>query len=96
MCAICTIGYEKRFARGIHHLGNRRMLGYDEVNGALTPNEDASVAEEELLRRISEALGWEWKGAEEFDAEQFLREVQAVHLENGAVSVQKWTQRMSA
>ena len=57
---------------------------------------NASVTEEELLRGISEALGWEWKGAEEFDTERFLREVQAVHLENGAVSVQKWTQRVSA
>ena len=36
------------------------------------------------------------KGAEEFGTERFLREVQAVHLENVAVSVQKWTQRVSA
>ena len=57
---------------------------------------NTSVAEEELLRGISDALGREWKGAEEFDTEQFLREVQAVHFENGAVSVQKWTQRVSA
>ena len=28
-------GYEKRFAQGIHHMGNRRVLGYDEVNGVL-------------------------------------------------------------
>ena len=57
---------------------------------------NASVAEEKLLRGISDALGWEWKGAEEFGTERFLREVQAVHLENGAASVQKWTQRVSA
>ena len=57
---------------------------------------NAPVAEEELLRGISDALGWEWKGAEEFGTERFLREVQAVHLENGAASVQKWTQRVSA
>ena len=36
------------------------------------------------------------KMAEKYDMERFLREVQAVHLENGAVSVQKWTQRVSA
>ena len=57
---------------------------------------NTSVAEEELLRGISDALGWEWKGTEVFDTERFLREVQAVHLENGAASVQKWTQRVSA
>lgn len=32
---------EKLAKQGIRHLGNNRVLGYDEVNGVLTPNKDA-------------------------------------------------------
>lgn len=35
--------YEKLAEQGIRHLGNNRVLGYDEVDGVLTPNEDAWV-----------------------------------------------------
>ena len=34
---------EKLAKQGIRHLGNNRVLGYDEVNGVLTPNKDAWV-----------------------------------------------------
>ena len=57
---------------------------------------NASVAEEELLRGISDALGWEWKGADDFDAEQFNALVQAVYVENGEVSVRRLARRVSA
>lgn len=33
--------YEKLAEQGIRHLGNNRVLGYDEVCGILTPNKDA-------------------------------------------------------
>ena len=35
--------YEKLAEQGIRHLGNNHVLGYDEVQGVLTPNKDAWV-----------------------------------------------------
>ncbi|MEF9896070.1 MAG: recombinase family protein, partial [Clostridia bacterium] len=35
--------YQKLAAQGIRHLGNNRVLGYDEVDGKLTPNKDAWI-----------------------------------------------------
>ncbi len=35
--------YRKRAEQGIRHIGNYRMLGYDEVGGKLTPNKDAWI-----------------------------------------------------
>lgn len=37
--------YEKLAQEGIRHLGNNRVLGYDEINGVLTPNKDSWVIE---------------------------------------------------
>ena len=100
-CARCGAPYKRRTLSGgtadgapvYHKVWNCRERQKGKAGNGCR---NTSVAEEELLRGISDALGWEWKGAEVFDAERFLREVQAVHLENGAVSVQKWTQRVSA
>lgn len=100
-CARCGAPYKRRTLSGgtadgapvYHKVWNCRERQKGKAGNGCR---NTSVAEEELLRGISDALGWEWKGAEEFDTEQFLREVQAVHFENGAVSVQKWTQRVSA
>lgn len=50
----------------------------------------------ELLRKVSDQLGWEWKGADDFDAEQFNALVQAVYVENGEVSVRRLARRVSA
>ena len=36
-------GYRRRAARGIHRIGNNKVLGYDEVEGVLTPNRDAWI-----------------------------------------------------
>ena len=54
------------------------------------------IREEELLRKVSDQLGWEWKGADDFDAEQFNALVQAVYVENGEVSVRRLARRVSA
>lgn len=35
--------YEKNAARGIRRIGNNHILGYDDVNGVMTPNEDAWI-----------------------------------------------------
>ena len=35
--------YRKRGEQGIRHIGNFRMLGYDDVDGKLTPNKDAWI-----------------------------------------------------
>lgn len=35
--------YEKLAEKGIRHLGNKRILGYDEIDGVLKPNTDAWV-----------------------------------------------------
>ena len=35
--------YRKLAEQGIRHIGNNRVLGYDEVNGKLTPNKDAWI-----------------------------------------------------
>ena len=100
-CARCGAPYKRRTLSGgtadgapvYHKVWNCRERQKGKAGNGCR---NTSVAEEELLRGISDALGWEWKGAEEFGTERFLREVQAVHLENGAASVQKWTQRVSA
>lgn len=55
---------EKLAEQGIRHLGNNRVLGYDEVNGILTPNEDAWVvrfifeeyANGKTMRKIADIL----------------------------------------
>lgn len=36
--------YRRMAEKGIRHIGNNRMLGYDEINGKLTPNKDAWIA----------------------------------------------------
>ena len=36
-------GYQERFKRGEYNLGNNRILGYDSVDGKLTPNKDADA-----------------------------------------------------
>lgn len=35
--------YEKLAKQGIRHLGSNRVLGYDEINGTLIPNKDATI-----------------------------------------------------
>ena len=56
--------FAKRAEQGIRHLGNNRVLGYDEIDGVLTPNEDAwavkfmfeSYASGMTMKQISEEL----------------------------------------
>lgn len=43
----------KNFEQGIHHLGNNRILGYDEVEGVLTPNAQASTVQK-IFRMYAE------------------------------------------
>ncbi len=45
--------YQQRFARGEYNLGNNRILGYDTVDGKLTPNSDAWVVQEIFTRYVS-------------------------------------------
>ena len=59
--------YEKNAKRGIRHLGNNRVLGYDEVDGKLTPNQDAPI-----VRVIFEG----------FDAGMNLNEIRNLLREN--------------
>lgn len=35
--------YQKNFENGIYHRGNKRVLGYDEIDGQLVPNGDADT-----------------------------------------------------
>lgn len=35
--------YRKNFESGVYHMGNHRVLGYDEIDGQLTPNKDAAT-----------------------------------------------------
>ena len=35
--------YKRKADQGIRHLGSNRILGYDEIDGTLTPNENAST-----------------------------------------------------
>lgn len=56
--------FAKRAEQGIRHLGNNRVLGYDEIDGVLTPNKDAwavefmfeSYASGMTMKQISEEL----------------------------------------
>jgi len=41
--------YEKLAKQGIRHLGNNRVLGYDEVDGKLVPNDDAEIVKMAFL-----------------------------------------------
>ena len=45
--------YQQRFARGEYNLGNNRILGYDTVDGKLTPNSDAPVIREIFDRYVA-------------------------------------------
>lgn len=47
------MSYENRFKRGEYMLGNRRILGYDCVEGKLVPNREAWIVRE-LFRRFLE------------------------------------------
>ena len=57
--------YRKLAEQGIRHIGNNRVLGYDEVKGKLTPNGDAWIvkmifeqyAAGDSISRIVKALG---------------------------------------
>lgn len=58
--------YQKQAEKGIRRLGNNRVLGYDEINGVLTPNSDAwiirqifqdyasGIPMQKLIQRLSE------------------------------------------
>ena len=35
--------YRRKMEQGIRHVGSNRIFGYDEINGKLTPNEDAWI-----------------------------------------------------
>ena len=35
--------YRRKLEQGVRHLGSNRIFGYDEINGKLTPNEDAWI-----------------------------------------------------
>lgn len=45
--------------------------------------------EEELLRQISEQLGWEWSGADRFESEKFCALVERVEVEGDKVRVKR-------
>lgn len=55
---------EKMYEKGIHRLGNNRVLGYDSINGELVPNQDAvfvkmafeACAEGKSLSQIAKVL----------------------------------------
>lgn len=55
---------EKNYEKGIHRLGNNRVLGYDSINGELVPNQDAvfvkmafeACAEGKSLSQIAKVL----------------------------------------
>ena len=42
---IVRLSYRSRFQKGEYNLGNNRILGYDCINGKLTPNNDALAVE---------------------------------------------------
>lgn len=54
----------KNYEKGIHHLGNHRVLGYDSIDGELIPNKDSifiklafkSYAEGKTLSQVAEIL----------------------------------------
>ena len=68
--------YRKKAENGIRHIGNNRMLGYDEIDGKLTPNKDAwiprmifeeyaaGIAPSEIIEHLTE------KGAQRLRSEQ--------------------------
>ena len=45
--------YQQRFERGEYNLGNNRILGYDTVDGKLTPNSDAPIIRDIFNRYVS-------------------------------------------
>lgn len=77
--------YERLAEQGIRHLGNNRVLGFDEVDGELTPNEDAWVvklifmeyADGKSVRNIADELEERGvktlRGRNRMDAKTILR-----------------------
>lgn len=47
--------YKKLAEQGIRHLGNNRVLGYDEIDGVLTPNEQAWIPKL-IFERFAEGM----------------------------------------
>lgn len=70
--------YRRQAEKGIRHVGNNHMLGYDEVEGKLTPNKDAwivklifeeyaaGVSPSEILRHLKEKGARRMRSEREF------------------------------
>ena len=56
---------------------------------------NCNIHEDVLLKAISDALNWKWRGQEAFESERFLREVAIVYVTKGAVKVQRIARRMN-
>jgi DNA invertase Pin-like site-specific DNA recombinase len=78
-------GYRKRAEQGIRRIGNNRVLGYDEVDGVLTPNQDAwivkvvfeqyaaGVAMRETLARVNQCGAKRLRSDKPFNAASLIR-----------------------
>ena len=77
--------YRKLAERGIRHIGSHRALGYAEVDGKLTPNDDAWIVKQifedyaaglspgEIISRLSEAEAKRLRVDKDFDWTTLLR-----------------------
>jgi site-specific DNA recombinase len=89
LCSQCGSPYTRRTVRGKGGMQkiwkcSERLKGKN-GNGCQAD----IISEEELLRLISERLGWEWTGAERFDATVFLTLVKSVDVTEKGIRILK-------
>ncbi|NLV22049.1 MAG: recombinase family protein [Syntrophomonadaceae bacterium] len=77
--------YRRNAERGIRHLGNNRVLGYDEVHGDLKPNSDAWIVKmifndyaqgrsiKQILSRLNDTGAQRLRSAKTFSVDTILR-----------------------
>lgn len=88
-CAICGAPYKRRtfmYQKGISYKAwncAQRQKG-KKGNGC----KNIIVPEKDLLKTISEVLGWPWESEESFDSESFLSNVQRVKVGTEFVEIE--------
>lgn len=76
-CGECGAVYTRRTVRGPGGIQQKIWKCHERLYGDC---KGAIITEENLLRRISDYLGWNWFGVESFDSEQFLMTVARIEI----------------
>ncbi len=76
-CGECGAVYKRKTVRGPGGIQQKVWKCRERLNGNC---KCAIITEDDLLRCVSDYLGWEWLGIESFDSEQFLMAVARIEI----------------